>query len=372
MSRGESPAQVRSRGVNRRRAGPDAAPCGPRPHTLTSCRTTSSSPTTPRTARDCPTCCASPSGRTASCSRRKRRGRAPARSTATAPPDGPPSPTCRGRAHPILHPARRQHRPRPRPGKGVPLAVRPDPRPRPRGGLLADRAHRQAGPPRGEPPHARGSGIPTLEIVVDSHERYAWTFDHQQVTTRRDGLPGGTTRSRSPAGVLASVERKSLVDLVSTLTTGKMRYLLADLSSLPTRPSSSRTDTPPSSSSTASAPPSRRRARRVPGPLPHRPDHLLRDPALAQEWTYRFLSAALAHADEETHVETEATPLTPRAPPARRGAPVGTQARVRRVRPRAHPTRDPRGIRGTAVEQRRGLPSVDIPRYSSLVRRRNP
>ncbi|WP_237768038.1 Lsr2 dimerization domain-containing protein [Serinicoccus sp. CNJ-927] len=32
--------------------------------------------------------------------------------------------------------------------------------------------------------------------------------------------------------------------------------------------------------------------------------------ALAQEWTYRFLTAALAHASEETHVKTEATPLT--------------------------------------------------------------
>ncbi|WP_237768032.1 ERCC4 domain-containing protein [Serinicoccus sp. CNJ-927] len=95
------------------------------------------------------------------------------------------------------------------------------------------RTAKQARPAVGLPT-ARGSGIPTLEIVVDSHERYAWSFDHQQVTTRRDGLSAGDYAVEVGGRVLASVERKSLVDLVSTLTTGKMRYLLADLSSLPT------------------------------------------------------------------------------------------------------------------------------------------
>ncbi len=39
-------------------------------------------------------------------------------------------------------------------------------------------------------PSARASGR-ALEILVDSHERYAWKFDDQQATTRRQALPAG-------------------------------------------------------------------------------------------------------------------------------------------------------------------------------------
>ena len=160
-------------------------------------------------------------------------------------------------------------------------------------------------------PTARGSGIPTLEIVVDSHERYAWSFDHQQVTTRREGLPAGYYAVEVAGRVLASVERKSLVDLVSTLTTGKMRYLLADLSSLPTAA------VVVEDRYSAVFKLDRVRPAVVADALgecqarfPTVPIVFCETRALAQEWTYRFLAAALAHAGEETHVETEATPLT--------------------------------------------------------------
>ena len=160
-------------------------------------------------------------------------------------------------------------------------------------------------------PTARGSGIPTLEIVVDSHERYAWSFDHQQVTTRREGLPAGDYAIEVAGRVLASVERKSLVDLVSTLTTGKMRYLLADLSSLPTAA------VVVEDRYSAVFKLDRVRPAVVADALgecqarfPTVPIIFCETRALAQEWTYRFLAAALAHAVEEAHVETEATPLT--------------------------------------------------------------
>ena len=78
-------------------------------------------------------------------------------------------------------------------------------------------------------PTARGSGVSGLEIVVDSHERYAWTFERQQATTVRRALRAGDYAVTSGDTVLAAVERKSLADLVSTLTTGRMRYVLADL-----------------------------------------------------------------------------------------------------------------------------------------------
>jgi hypothetical protein len=81
-------------------------------------------------------------------------------------------------------------------------------------------------------PTMRASGEP-LEILVDSHERYPWNFAQQQATTRRRALPAGDYAVELDGVIVAAVERKSLADLVSTLTTGKLRYLLAELSALP-------------------------------------------------------------------------------------------------------------------------------------------
>ena len=57
-------------------------------------------------------------------------------------------------------------------------------------------------------PTSRASGL-TLEIVVDSHERYPWTFRHQQATTRRRALTAGDYAVLDGDVVVASVERKS-------------------------------------------------------------------------------------------------------------------------------------------------------------------
>ncbi len=40
-------------------------------------------------------------------------------------------------------------------------------------------------------PTARAAGVAALEIVVDSQERYGYTFKDQQATTRRARLPAG-------------------------------------------------------------------------------------------------------------------------------------------------------------------------------------
>jgi hypothetical protein len=82
-------------------------------------------------------------------------------------------------------------------------------------------------------PTARASGIEQLEIVVDSHERYGYRFSGQQVTTRRAALPSGDYGVMVDGDLYAAVERKALGDLVSSLTTGKLRYQLADLAALP-------------------------------------------------------------------------------------------------------------------------------------------
>lgn len=93
------------------------------------------------------------------------------------------------------------------------------------------RTAKQARPNVGVP-RARAAGLACLEIVVDSHERYAYTFGHQQVTTTKAALPAGDYGVMVDGELLASVERKSLSDLVSSLTSGRLKYALADLSSL--------------------------------------------------------------------------------------------------------------------------------------------
>jgi hypothetical protein len=81
-------------------------------------------------------------------------------------------------------------------------------------------------------PTARAAGQ-RLEIVVDVHERYPWTFGHQQASTRRAKLAAGDYAVVAGGWVVAAVERKSLADLVSTMTSGKLRYMLAELAALP-------------------------------------------------------------------------------------------------------------------------------------------
>jgi ERCC4 domain len=82
-------------------------------------------------------------------------------------------------------------------------------------------------------PTARAHGIEELQIVVDSHEQYAYRFATQQVTTVKRALPCGDYGIIIDGRLTASVERKSLVDLVASLTGGKLRYQVGELAVLP-------------------------------------------------------------------------------------------------------------------------------------------
>jgi hypothetical protein len=144
-------------------------------------------------------------------------------------------------------------------------------------------------------PTARAAGQ-ELEIIVDSHERYPWTFAHQQASTRRHALPAGDYAVAVDGVVVASVERKSLADLVSTMTSGKLRYLLADLAALPRaavvvedrysavfKLEHVRPATIAEGLGEAAA------------RFPEVPILFAENRRLAQEWAYRFLGAAVAH-----------------------------------------------------------------------------
>lgn len=176
--------------------------------------------------------------------------------------------------------------------------------------------------PRVRLPSARPAGLASdLQVVVDSHERYPWRFADQQVTTRRGALTAGDYGVHVGDRLVAAVERKSVEDLVSSLTTGKLRYQLAELASL----------------GRAAVVVEDRYSRVfehqvVRGAVvadglaecqvafPTTPIVFCDNRKLAQEWAYRFLAAALAAALDEpdgaAYFDGLATgaPLPPREP----------------------------------------------------------
>ncbi|CAN5415754.1 hypothetical protein BH23ACT6_BH23ACT6_16650 [soil metagenome] len=150
-------------------------------------------------------------------------------------------------------------------------------------------------------PTARASGVVDLPILVDSHERYAWKFTHQQATTTTRGLVAGDYAVEWDGDMVASVERKSLTDLVQTLTSGKMRYLLSALADVP------RAAVVVEDKYSRVFSLDRVRPAIVADGLgecharfPSVPILFCENRALAQEWTYRFLAASLQEAIEET------------------------------------------------------------------------
>lgn len=82
-------------------------------------------------------------------------------------------------------------------------------------------------------PTARAQGIELLSIIVDAHERYAYRFAGQQVSTVTRALPCGDYGLDVDGQLIASVERKSLTDLVASLINSRLRFQIADLAALP-------------------------------------------------------------------------------------------------------------------------------------------
>jgi hypothetical protein len=82
-------------------------------------------------------------------------------------------------------------------------------------------------------PTARAAGVHELEIVVDAHERYPYRFAGGRVRTVRRALSCGDYAVTIDDEVVAAVERKSLPDLVGSVTGGRLRYALGELAALP-------------------------------------------------------------------------------------------------------------------------------------------
>lgn len=149
-------------------------------------------------------------------------------------------------------------------------------------------------------PTGRAAGR-VLTIVVDSHERYAWRFSEQQAQVVKRALPAGDYGVEVEGRLVGVVERKSLPDLVSSLTSGKLRHQAAELASLPRaaivvedRYSKvfALTFVRPLVVAEALA--------ELQVRVPSVPVVFAENRKLAQEWTYRFLGAAVAHSEEES------------------------------------------------------------------------
>lgn len=82
-------------------------------------------------------------------------------------------------------------------------------------------------------PTTRAAGMGALEIVVDSRERYAWKFGHQQATVVKGTLRAGDYGVELDGELVAAVERKSLEDLTGSLSNGRLRGALSELVTLP-------------------------------------------------------------------------------------------------------------------------------------------
>lgn len=83
-------------------------------------------------------------------------------------------------------------------------------------------------------PTGRPAGLDgALHIIIDSRERYPYRFARQQATTERRALPAGDYGISLDEEVVAVVERKSVADLTTRLVDGQLAFLLAELSALP-------------------------------------------------------------------------------------------------------------------------------------------
>jgi hypothetical protein len=177
-------------------------------------------------------------------------------------------------------------------------------------------------------PTARASGLTELEIVVDRRERYAYRFASQQAVTVAGSLPCGDYGVRHEGRLLAVVERKSLDDLARSLVDGRLGAQVAELASLPRagvvvedRWSRVFALEPVKPSFVADL------LARVQVRWPSVPVFFAETRPLAEEWTYRFLAAAVSESIGLDRVAQRLADLVP-APPLAPAPPTAAAVRA--------------------------------------------
>jgi hypothetical protein len=146
----------------------------------------------------------------------------------------------------------------------------------------------------------RRSAAGVLQVIVDTRERYAWKFERQQVTLVSRALTVGDYAVEVDGEVVGVVERKRLTELAANVVDGSLLVTLAELATA-RRAAIVVEDrwgdvfrlnfVSPSMVAEMLAAAQVR--------YPNVPIVYCENRQLAQEWTYRFLGAAAAYADEE-------------------------------------------------------------------------
>lgn len=74
----------------------------------------------------------------------------------------------------------------------------------------------------------------SVTVLIDTRERYPYRFTNHPVEAHREALPAGDYGVRTGSGeLLASVERKTLENLASSLSDGSLAFQMARLAELP-------------------------------------------------------------------------------------------------------------------------------------------
>lgn len=144
-------------------------------------------------------------------------------------------------------------------------------------------------------PTRRASNIDELTILVDTRERYPFRFARQQAATERRALPAGDYGVALDSEIVAVVERKSLADLAHRLIDGNLTYALAELATVE-RAAVVVEDRYSQLFKLERVTPGfvPELLARVQVRYPNVPIVFCETRPLAEEWTFRFLGAALA------------------------------------------------------------------------------
>ena len=82
-------------------------------------------------------------------------------------------------------------------------------------------------------PRRRAAGMENWTVYVDTRERYPYRFANRPVTTERRALAAGDYAVMTGGQMLACVERKTLANLQADLVSGKIGFVMAELTTLP-------------------------------------------------------------------------------------------------------------------------------------------
>ena len=153
-------------------------------------------------------------------------------------------------------------------------------------------------------PTRRASGHEELRILVDTRERYPYRFARQQASKQRAALPAGDYGVVLGEEIVAVVERKTVADLARRLIDGNLTYALAELATIE-RAAIVVEDRYGALFKLDHVTPGfvPELLARVQVRYPNVPIVFCDTRPLAEEWTFRFLGAALAYAAAETDID---------------------------------------------------------------------